>query len=132
MFEQDHVAFFTATIFGWKHLLKPDKYKRIILDSLQFLVENGRIRLYGFVIHTQPPALALEYAGTPSAGKRTKGFSQIHGATDKIRLAGTPSPGSGKVPDPSPIPAIPYMAAQYLVGLLYFRVNGEAETGLHP
>ena len=50
MFEQDHVAFFTATIFGWKHLLKPDKYKRIILDSLQFPVENGRIRLYGLVI----------------------------------------------------------------------------------
>ena len=50
MFEQDHVAFFTATIFGWKHLLKPDKYKRIILDSFQFLVENERIRLYGFVI----------------------------------------------------------------------------------
>ena len=42
--------FFTATILGWKHLLKPDKYKDIIVESLQFLVNNNRIILYGFVI----------------------------------------------------------------------------------
>jgi REP element-mobilizing transposase RayT len=42
--------FFTATILEWKHLLKPAKYKAIIIDSLRFLVEDGRIHLYGFVI----------------------------------------------------------------------------------
>lgn len=50
MFEQQHIAFFTATILEWKRLLKPDKYKDIILSSLRFLVENKRVKVYGFVI----------------------------------------------------------------------------------
>ncbi|WP_439882318.1 transposase [Pontibacter sp. MBLB2868] len=50
MHEQQHIAFFTATILEWKHLLKPDKYKAIILSSLRFLVENKRVKIYGFVI----------------------------------------------------------------------------------
>jgi REP element-mobilizing transposase RayT len=44
------VSFFTATTYQWKLLLKPIKYKRIIIDSLKFLVDKKRIRLYGFVI----------------------------------------------------------------------------------
>jgi putative transposase len=42
--------FFTATILEWKHLLKPDKYKDIVVNSLDFLVENNRVAVYGFVI----------------------------------------------------------------------------------
>jgi len=45
-----HPQFFTATILNWKKLLKPDKYKQVITDSLQFLVENNRVIVYGFVI----------------------------------------------------------------------------------
>ena len=44
------VKFFTATIQGWKPLLKPDKYKNIVTESLKFLVEKKRIRLFGFVV----------------------------------------------------------------------------------
>ncbi|WP_299818165.1 transposase [uncultured Pontibacter sp.] len=50
MHEQQHIAFFTATILEWKHLLKPDKYKRIIIDSLRYMVEQKRVKVYGFVI----------------------------------------------------------------------------------
>ncbi len=42
--------FFTATVLEWKHLLKPDKFKDIIISSLQFLVTDKRIIVYGFVI----------------------------------------------------------------------------------
>ena len=42
--------FFTATILEWKRLLKPGKYKKIILSSLQFLVQNKRIQVNAFVI----------------------------------------------------------------------------------
>ena len=42
--------FFTATILAWKQLLHQDKYKDEIIKSLQFLVEQKRIRLYAFVI----------------------------------------------------------------------------------
>ncbi len=42
--------FYTATILEWKHLLKPDKYKDIIIQSLQYLTSNEQITLYAFVI----------------------------------------------------------------------------------
>ena len=43
-------VFFTATNLEWKPLLKNDKYKDIVMDSLRFLVHRNRIRLNGFVI----------------------------------------------------------------------------------
>jgi REP element-mobilizing transposase RayT len=42
--------FFSATNLEWKRLLEPDKYKEIIIESLKFLVDEERIRVYGFVI----------------------------------------------------------------------------------
>jgi hypothetical protein len=36
-YAQEWPQFFTATIQEWKHLLKEDKYKNIIIDSLRFL-----------------------------------------------------------------------------------------------
>ncbi len=46
----EYPHFFTATCLEWKPLLNQDKYKDIIIDSLRFLVNEGRIILYGFVI----------------------------------------------------------------------------------
>jgi putative transposase len=46
----DYPQFFTATILEWKRLLKPDKYKEIIIESMRFLVRENRIKVYGFVI----------------------------------------------------------------------------------
>lgn len=43
-------TFFTATILEWKRMLKLDKYKDIIIDSLRFLVRDGRVRVFAFVI----------------------------------------------------------------------------------
>jgi putative transposase len=43
-------TFFTATILEWKQLLKQDKYKDIIVDSLAYLVNSKRVVVYGFVI----------------------------------------------------------------------------------
>lgn len=47
---ENHTQFFTATILEWKPLLKPDKYKEIITDSLSFLVKEQRVFVHGFVI----------------------------------------------------------------------------------
>jgi putative transposase len=47
----DHYPqFFTATILEWKHLLKEDTYKDIIINSLLFLKKEKSIVVYGFVI----------------------------------------------------------------------------------
>lgn len=45
-----HPQFFTATILEWKHLLKDDSYKDIIVNSLSFLKNEGSIVIYAFVI----------------------------------------------------------------------------------
>ena len=45
-----HPQFFTATIYQWKHLLKDDEYKDIIIKSLQFLKNEGSVIIYSFVI----------------------------------------------------------------------------------
>lgn len=48
--EVNFAYFFTATIKNWNRLLEPDKYKKIITDSLNFLVEDKRVKVYAFVI----------------------------------------------------------------------------------
>ena len=42
--------FYTATILEWKPLLKPAKYKDIIIQSLQHLTATKKITLFAFVI----------------------------------------------------------------------------------
>jgi putative transposase len=42
--------YFTATILEWKHLLKKDAYKMIIVESLKHLVAEKRVVVYGYVI----------------------------------------------------------------------------------
>jgi REP element-mobilizing transposase RayT len=44
------VYFYTATILHWKNLLRPDKYKRLITDCLEFLCSKNKATVYGFVI----------------------------------------------------------------------------------
>ena len=47
---ENPVRFFTATMLKWQHLLKPDKYKQVIVDSMKFLVDDNRAWIYGFVV----------------------------------------------------------------------------------
>jgi putative transposase len=42
--------FYTATVLNWQHLLENDKYKNIIVESLQFCVKENKVKLYAFVI----------------------------------------------------------------------------------
>jgi putative transposase len=44
------VYFWTDTIKDWKHLLKQDKYKSLIINTLKEFSDAGIIKVYGFVI----------------------------------------------------------------------------------
>ncbi len=46
----DEVYFWTDTIKDWKHLLKQDKYKAMVIDTLKDLSDKGLVVVYGFVI----------------------------------------------------------------------------------
>jgi REP element-mobilizing transposase RayT len=44
------IYFFTATINNWMKMLEEDKAKQIVVDSLQYLSDNRKINVYGFVL----------------------------------------------------------------------------------
>ena len=64
----ERTYFYTATIFGWKHIFKHEQCKEIIIDSLRYLVNRGVVKVYAFVI--MPNHIHLIWR--PLAGARTK------------------------------------------------------------
>jgi putative transposase len=51
MYHRYHELYFTtATILEWKHLLKLDHIKDVIIDSFRYLVKEKKAVIYGFVI----------------------------------------------------------------------------------
>jgi putative transposase len=48
--EIGELFFWTATINKWYHLLKEDKFKQVILDSLLNLSERELVEVFAFVI----------------------------------------------------------------------------------
>jgi len=50
MHPTEHPDFTTITCLQWQHILKADREKDIIIDSLRFLVVSQRIIVFAFVI----------------------------------------------------------------------------------
>lgn len=46
----NEVYFWTSVIKDWKHLLKEDEMKMIIIESFQWLVQHELVHIYGYVI----------------------------------------------------------------------------------
>jgi putative transposase len=44
------LVFLTATIKGWKPLLKPDKYKIFVINKLKQFVDDNKIILHAYCI----------------------------------------------------------------------------------
>ena len=42
--------FTTSTVKDWIHIFQEEKFRTIIIDSLRFLIDQKRIKLYGYVI----------------------------------------------------------------------------------
>src|SRR5215203_4721318 len=47
---KQHLEFLTVTCLEWLHVLKEDRFKDIIIESLTFLHKSERIIVKGFVI----------------------------------------------------------------------------------
>ena len=45
----EYPQYFTATILEWQKLLKPEKYKELIISSLRFLVKNNRVKIFALL-----------------------------------------------------------------------------------
>ncbi len=50
IFSTDWPQFYAATILNWQLLLSNDKYKDIIIESLQYCVKENKVKVYVFVI----------------------------------------------------------------------------------
>ena len=50
LYPTDWSQYFTATIHNWLPVLAPNKYKNIIVESLQYLTREKRIQLNAFVL----------------------------------------------------------------------------------
>jgi putative transposase len=48
--DKGEIYFWTATINKWQRLLEKDEYKDVIIDSLQYLTDEGKIDVFGFII----------------------------------------------------------------------------------
>ena len=59
-YPQHWPQFYTSTINNWQHLLSSKECKDIIIDSLQFLVNDKRIKLYAFTIMSNHIHLILQ------------------------------------------------------------------------
>lgn len=46
----NEIYFWTSVIKDWKHLIKTDEMKMIIVQSLQWLVQHELVNIYGYVI----------------------------------------------------------------------------------
>src|SRR5438034_8697117 len=44
------IYFWTATINKWQRLLEKDVYKDVIVESLQYLTNQGKINVFAFII----------------------------------------------------------------------------------
>ena len=48
--DKGELYFWTATINKWYRLLEKDEYKDVIIDSLQYLTDEGKVDVFAFVI----------------------------------------------------------------------------------
>lgn len=60
------IYIFTASILNWKPILFDDRLKQIIINSINFLVKEKGIKLYGFVIMPNHIHLILKPLGNPN------------------------------------------------------------------
>src|SRR5882672_5510306 len=67
--EIGEIFFWTATINQWQKLLWSDRYKDVIIDSLDYLSSEGKIDVFGFVI--MPNHLHLIWRTKELNGKET-------------------------------------------------------------
>ncbi len=70
--ELGNLYFWTATINGWKHLLKNDDFKQIILESLKFLSYKEKIDTCPDIMRYSYPTLKALFTAFFSTAPTTR------------------------------------------------------------
>lgn len=90
--EEGIIYFYTATVLKWIHLLQSEKFKLIVLDSLIYLIEKEKIKVYGFVI--MPNHIHLIWENLSFNGKEAPHASFMkytaHQFLDELKIKNDP------------------------------------------
>ena len=85
----EKIYFFTSSIIGWKHLLKNDLFKEVIINSIYYLSDNNYINVYGFVIMPNHIHLIFESRKTNGKEMPHESFMKYTGHEFKRLLSDT-------------------------------------------
>jgi len=77
-------VFFTATIRHWKSLLKPEKYKKIVLEQLHEQVNKNQLIVYAYCIMDNHLHLIWQVKGDIKTSEVQKQF--LEGCSKSIKL----------------------------------------------
>ncbi len=79
-----HAAqFFTATIYDWQHVLADNTHKDIIIESMQYLVNDKRIELNAFIIMSNHIHLVWQSISWLYTFTNSGFFYEVYSAADK-------------------------------------------------
>ena len=67
--EKGEIYFWTATINQWQRLLENDEYKDVIVDSVEYLTDSGKIDVFAFII--MPKHIHLIWRVNEPTGKKS-------------------------------------------------------------
>jgi REP element-mobilizing transposase RayT len=84
-----HPTFFTATCNNWMYLLQDVQCKDIIINSLAFLVEKERVRVFGFVIMNNHLHMIWQMLGNHKPEDVQRDFLKYTGQQIKFYLQNT-------------------------------------------
>jgi len=87
MYPTEWPQFFTATIQGWKHCLKDNRNKDIIIDCLQTMVRREQIELNAFVILSNHVHIIWQPLGHHTPQKVHSSFTNFTGKQIKNSIA---------------------------------------------
>jgi REP element-mobilizing transposase RayT len=79
-------SFFTATCKDWLPILQENASKEIIINSLKYLVENNRVRVFGFVIMSNHIHIIWEMLGAHKPADVQRDFMKYTGQYLKYYL----------------------------------------------
>jgi putative transposase len=79
-----HPVFFTATIRYWKRLLKPQKYKEVILDQLREQIKKNHLIVYSYCIMDNHLHIIWQVKGDTKPSELQKKF--LEGCSKRIKL----------------------------------------------
>ena len=91
-FANDHPYFFTATNLNWEYVLHDHRTKNIVLNSLQFLTDNERVRIFAFCLMSNHIHLIWQTLGSHRRQDVQRDFLKYTGQQILRHLHETKSP----------------------------------------